>query len=335
MLEKPDIPEELIHSRLQEEYGLPAREITFLPLGADVNTAVYRIEAGDGRPYFLKLRKGNFDETVVAVPLFLKQQGIRGIIAPLETRTGRGWGSLGNYRMILHPFVEGENAFHVDLPDRQLIELGEVLRHIHAAQAPAELRRLLPREVFSPQWRQMVRGFQAQVEEAVFEEPVAAELAAFMGARREEIGRVVGRAEELARILRARPLEPVLCHADLHAGNLLVTGDGALFIVDWDNPILAPRERDLMFINAGIGGALDGERAEALFHQGYGQVKMDRTVLAYYRYERIVQDFAAYGEQLLLTEEGGEDREQGLEYFKSNFLPGGTIERADKTETRC
>jgi len=331
MLEKPDIPDELILSGLREEYGLPGREITFLPLGADVNTAVYRVDARDGTPYFLKLRKGNFDETTVAVPLFLKEQGIKEIIAPLRTRTGQGWGSLRDYRMILHPFIEGENGFHVELPDRLFVELGQALKGIHSAHAPAELSRLLPRETFSSQWREMVRGFQAQVEGAAFEEPVAREMAAFMRARREEISRVVGRAQELACGLQSRPLQLVLCHADMHSGNLLITGDGALYIVDWDNPILAPRERDLMFINAGIGGVLDGERAEALFYQGYGHVEVDQSALAYYRYERIVQDFAAYAEELLLTDDGGEDRAQGLEYFKSNFLPDGTIEMADRT----
>jgi spectinomycin phosphotransferase len=331
MLEKPDIPDEVIIAGLQEQYGLQAAGITFLPLGTDVNTAVYRVEAGDGTPYFLKLRQGSFDELSVAVPLFLKQQGIRAIIAPLETRTGQGWGDLGaSGKMILHPFIEGGNGFHAELPDRLFIELGEALGAIHAAQVPPELRRLLPRETYSAQWREMVRAFQRRVEGDAFKEPVARELAAFMRAKQEEITRVVERAEELRRGLQRRPLEHVLCHSDLHSGNLLITKDEALYIVDWDNPTLAPRERDLMFINGGIGGALEDRHAEALFYQGYGNVKVDRTALAYYRYERIVQDFAAYCEQLLLTDERGEDRKQGLGYFMSNFLPGNTIEMADK-----
>ena len=62
-------------------------------------------------------------------------------------------------------------------------------------------------------------------------------------------------------------------------------------------------------------------------------MQVDPAALAYYRYERIVQDIAIYCEQLLLTCAGGADREQSLRYLESNFLPGGTIEitnRADK-----
>ena len=40
MLTKPNIPDELIISRLQEEYGLHVTSLTFLPLGADMNAAV-------------------------------------------------------------------------------------------------------------------------------------------------------------------------------------------------------------------------------------------------------------------------------------------------------
>ncbi len=45
MLEKPEIPDESIISRLQEEYGLRVAELTFLPIGADLRTAVYRVFA--------------------------------------------------------------------------------------------------------------------------------------------------------------------------------------------------------------------------------------------------------------------------------------------------
>jgi spectinomycin phosphotransferase len=41
-----------------------------------------------------------------------------------------------------------------------------------------------------------------------------------------------------------------------------------------------------------------------------------------------VTDIAIYSEQLLGTDEGGEDREQSLKYLMSNFLPSGVLEIA-------
>jgi spectinomycin phosphotransferase len=75
MLEKPDLPAEELITCLRTEFGLKIVQIAFLPLGADRNTAVYRAVADDGTPYFVKLRSSVFDETSVALPRFLSEQG--------------------------------------------------------------------------------------------------------------------------------------------------------------------------------------------------------------------------------------------------------------------
>jgi spectinomycin phosphotransferase len=233
--------------------------------------------------------------------------------------------------MILYPFIEGQNGYEVALSDHQWLDFGAALKGIHTAQVPPALTQLIPRETYSPRWREMVKTFQAQIEEIAFDDPTAAKLAAFMKARRGKINHLVARAEGLGFALHARSLELVLCHSDIHAGNLLVGANDALYIVDWDNPILAPKERDLMI----VGGCpvWNSAREEALFYQGYGQTEIDPMALAYYRYERIIQDIAEFCRQLFLTGEGGKDREQGFMYFTGQFLPDHEVEIAFKTDT--
>jgi spectinomycin phosphotransferase len=341
MLEKPDVPEDLIASRLKEEYGLNLAQVIFLPLGADVATAVYRVIANDEIPYFLKLRRGIFDEISVAIPKFLKSQGIHTIIAPLETRKGQLWDSLDAYKMILYPFIQGENGYRVILSDQQWVDFGKTLKMIHAAQIPAALIRLIPRENFSPHWRKMVQNFLTLVGTTAFKDPVAEKLAAFMQTRRGEISYTVERAGLLGLALASRPPEFVCCHSDIHPGNLLIAANdtqeyGRFYIVDWDNPILAPKERDL----AMIGGSYHWKDANAvaLFYQGYTSIsgsdspEVDQTALAYFRYERIIQDIATFCEQLLITTDGGEDREQAYQYFTSIFLPDHELDIAISAE---
>lgn len=79
-------------------------------------------------------------------------------------------------------------------------------------------------------------------------------------------------------------------------------------------------------------GVWNSAREEALFYQGYGQTEIDPIALAYYRYERIIQDIAAFCQQLFLTGEGGKDREQGFMYFTGHFLPNHEVEIAFKTD---
>ena len=102
----------------------------------------------------------------------------------------------------------------------------------------------------------------------------------------------------------------MLCHADLHAGNLLVEDNGTLHIIDWDEILLAPRERDLMYIGGGLlGNWRAPEDEEILFYQGYGPVTIDPVAMAYYRYERIITDLAIYAGELLAL--GGSQEEAG------------------------
>jgi len=157
-------------------------------------------------------------------------------------------------------------------------------------------------------------------------------LAASLRANRDDISHIVARAEALGDALRARSPAPVLCHADIHGGNVLIGADQALSIVDWDTLTFAPKERDLMFVGGGVGGVWHDAQEEAWFYQGYGRTEIDWQALAYYRYERIVEDIAAYGEQLLLTDEGGSDRAYGLRFFRDQFLPNNVVEIAYRTD---
>ena len=334
MLEKPTIPEELIISRLQEEYELRVFSLNFLPLGADMGTAVYRVITEEGTAYFLKLRKG-FAAITVTVPLFLKSQGIEEIITPAETKTKQGWADFGEYKMILYPFIEGTDGFERELTDDHRRILGKALSGIHSVQLLPEIKRRIPNETFDPQWRESLKSFQTQVKTKPFEDAAAAKLAAFMKSKRVEIAHLVERTEQLASELKSQPLQFVLCHTDFHGGNILIRSDAQLpilYVVDWDNPLLAPKERDLMFIGGGIDNIWKSAREEAVFYDGYGETEINLLALAYFRYERVIEDLAVTCEQLLLSNEGGADRERSYGWFTGNFEPGGTIELAEQTD---
>jgi spectinomycin phosphotransferase len=325
----------LTNSAIAERLVLTAVQIIFLPLGADQNTAVYRSETNDKTAYFLKLRSGVFEETAVTLPHFLHDQGIRHIIAPLTTKTGQLWTRLDAFTVILYPFVDGRNGRELKLSAAQWAALGAALKKLHTLTVPPAIKTHLRQEAYSPRWREMVKMFLERVQSDAYDDSVALELAAFLRGRRAEILDLVQRAEQLAESLARESLELVLCHADIHASNVLVDGRDTLYIVDWDDPLLAPKERDLMFIGGAqgfVGYTMPGGRSAVL--SGYGPATINPRALAYYRYERIIEDIALYCEQLLLSNEGGQDRAQSLRYLVSNFLPDGTIEAARRVDKR-
>lgn len=335
MREEPGVPTTAITECLRQEYALTITQIEFLPLGADRNTAVYRAVSDEAVPYFVKLRSGGFDETTVVVPWMLYQQGVSQIIPPIPTRSQRLWARLGDLRLIVYPFVEGRQGYEREITSQHWVELGRALRGIHSAALPPAITMRVPRETYAPRWRDIVRRVQQEISGASYEDAVSADFVRLLKLRAREISALVSGAEQLGAVLREQPADFVLCHADIHAGNMLIGADDALHIVDWDTLVFAPKERDLMFAGAGLGGGWHPpDREEALFYQGYGHAEINPVALVYYRYERIVQDIAEYCDQILSTDAaaGAEDRSEGLRQLTSQFMPGQVVEIALRSQ---
>jgi spectinomycin phosphotransferase len=286
------------------------------------------------RIIFLKLRRDDFLEAAVRIPKYLNDLGIGQIIPPLITNTGQLWTNLDPFRLILYPYVEGNNAYDVKLTDQHWFEFGAAIKRFHTADVPLEISDGIGRESFSSKWCEIVKLHLKLIEEVVYQEAVAVELAAFLKAKKDLTRELLSRVKRLASDLQRSALEYILCHGDIHAGNLYISVDGALKIIDWDTLIYSPKERDLMFVGGGLcGNWHTPEKENTLFYQGYGHTEIDPTAIAYYRYARIIEDIAIYCEQIFSSDEGGKDREQSLEYLISNYLPNGPIDialRADE-----
>lgn len=326
MLEKPNIANKTIISCLHGTFGLEIAQLNFLPIGADQHTAVYRAIDKNSTAYFIKLRSGHFEETTITVPKYLYDEGMKYVVPPIATKTGQLWVDVADYKLAVFPFVDGYNGYEGDLKDDHWIAFGRALYALHSTRLPANLASPIHRETFSDYWRKHAQGFMAQT---TFIDDIASELGAFLKQKESTIHELLNQAEKLAAALKAQSEPFVLCHADSHAGNVLIDAQGDFYIVDWDTLILAPKERDLMYVG---GGQFLNKRSVAkekhLFYQGYGQTDVNPAGISYYLCERIVEDIAAYGEQIMVSTAGGEDRINGLHQLMSQFDAGGVVDIA-------
>lgn len=332
MLTPPDIAHESIRQCLSRAYGLNNANARFLPLGADVNSAAFRVDAEDGTAYFLKLRRDGFDPSVVSVPAFLHhEKGIEAVMAPLPTTHAQPSVQSEGFGWALYPFFDGPNGLARALTDTQWRTLGAALGAIHRTALPEALSASLPRERYAHHWREGVRRYQRRFINGVTGDDIVKRFFAFWEAHAEEIDTIVYRSEQLASILLERPPQLVSCHAGLHAGNVLV-GDGErLSIVGWHKLMLAPKERDLMFIGGGAGHVWNQPAQESLFYEGYGPAEIDAVALAYYRYERITQDILDICDQMFDAAASTQDREEGLRRMTSQFLPDDVVAIAHRS----
>jgi len=329
VLTQPDIANDTFVNALRG-FGLRVAEAIFRPSG-DTNSAVYRVTTDDHARYFLKGRCGDFDEIAATVPAYLHSRGFFRIMAPIPTTSNQLWIHADGFDWMLYPFFEGKNAFESPLSRAQWIALGEAMREVHTAILPSELARRVPRESYSPRYRAIVKALDSQVELRSFDDPLAAQLASFWTSKRGDIRAVVERAEQLAQKMHKRAGSSVLCHSDLHAGNVLVGADDQLTIVDWDNPILAPKERDLMFVGAGVGGSWNESREREWFFTGYGPAEIDSLAIVFYRYERVVVDIAEYGRRIFDVQGTSREQQSDLQKLMSAFVPNNVIDIAHKS----
>lgn len=330
---KQTIQHQLLIDCLNTHYGIAATALTPLSLGADMNASVYRAITRDGPSYFIKLKQGHGYDISVALLAALQASGVEQIIPPIKTLHGELTRPIEDFTLIVYPFIEGENGFCSDLTDDHWITLGKVLRQVHEFQVPSSLKAHIRKETYSPKWREAVRSLDPHLDEHLSGDETTLKLQTFMKEHRAAIHRLVDRAELLSRKVQEQSSEFVLCHSDIHGGNVLISPNGALYIVDWDEPIMAPKERDLMFIGGGVANVWNHPHEEECFYQGYGKTQINHVILAYYRHERIVEDIALYGQALLLTTAGGESRLEMYSHFTDMFSPRGVVDIAFKTDS--
>jgi spectinomycin phosphotransferase len=328
MREPLKLADETIIAALHAHYAMSIAALTFLPLGADSGSAAYRVQTAEGATYFLKVRAGaGFSLASLVAPRYFRDQGVPHIMAPLPTIAGALWAGAADFALSLYPFVDGRMGADGGLSEQHWHALGATLKQIHTDPLTPELRQIVPREAFVPSRRSVMADLEAAIAGQALASPQERELAAFWHARRDEIHTLVERADALGGRLRRQTAAPlVLCHADLHAWNVLLDTAGQMWLVDWDETILALKERDLMFVVGGIGRDLVSPRETACFLQGYGDAALDPYALTYYRYAWAVQDMAAYGEQVFFMPDlGAETRRDAVHGFMSLFEPGNIV----------
>ena len=122
------------------------------------------------------------------------------------------------------------------------------------------------------------------------------------GEREMLLGRIKTLREE-ARELKEEKLPFVLCHTDIHGGNLIRDPQGKLWLIDWENVMLAPKEADLF--------SFCEEEYANLFCEN-----ADERALRYYLLRRDLEDIQEFLDSVLNGEYDRAGQEEVLSHMK-------------------
>ncbi len=320
---------ETVAEQVEVAYGLRLATLAEVAGGADAAATLWRGVTADGGAYAVKVSRARLD-TGLAVTARLAAAGVAGVPAPVTTLDGRLWTELAGAQLSVVPWLAGRPAAEGGLDPAGWRAFGTLLAGVHRVPAPAAG---LPVEDYRPVAAAAVRrlGTRLHAEPAPRDE-VGRELVAAWRAAGDRIAALPDAAEELGARLRERPAPTVLCHGDAHAYNLLLADGGVLWLVDWDGAVLAPRERDLMFVVEGVlADALVTPAQQADFFAGYGDAAVDPTHLAYYRCTWALEDLAGFAHEILDDpDRTAAQREQALRCFRSLSTPSGIVSLAER-----
>jgi spectinomycin phosphotransferase len=331
MDEPRDLTQESLAAAVRRRYAINVAAMEFLAVGEDARAWVYRVDTEHASTkYVLKVRASTeSNEAAFAVPRYLYESGVPHVVAPVRSTTQSLSVREGRFALTVYPFIEGSTGVDAGLSEQHWRALGCLVRQLHTSPLPSHLMEVLATEAYRPTEVELVRRVDRAVSAVTFADPSAREVAAFWKSHRRKIETLVERTEELGPQVEELSLPLVLCHADLHTWNVMIDRDGELWLVDWDEVIQAPKERDLMFFIDGIGADLIKPHETEWFFEGYGEVAVDPLALSYYRYAWAVQDVGGYGERVFLTPDiGEENRSHAARILLGLFDPDGTVELA-------
>lgn len=284
------VDDQQIMSCLALEYGLRDAHLTFLPISYAGETWVFHAETARG-VFFLKLKR-RLHEAGVAVSKLLLELGIP-VITPIQAKNKQLWARLEDFSLLVFPFVEGHPIDPTTLDDSSWRTLGAIMRGVHNAPVPQALLGSLNKELFSPYGQESFSKIESTLASGIHTlSPVQREFADLWMKSQGLVEGYFALVQEKGQEAFLSSPSWCLCHGDLQPGNILQSGPNKLLLIDWDCPVWAPPERDLMFIDA---------QYRSRFEAGYGRIETNKHVADYLSANWLLQEILDYAERILFS----------------------------------
>jgi spectinomycin phosphotransferase len=270
---------------LQFNYGLILASQTLVEGGLDANAHGFKVATPEGKEYFLKLRNRGVNQPALNVPRALADCGVQGLVPPIPTLSGALWGECRSAVVVLYPLIEGVQAGGNGLTESQWMELGSILGQVHSCPLEPELVATVRHDFLELPSARSLRRTIRYLETGPPLWNGAARYAALLLLHRQLLEEMLDHTEAMRARLVTRSIQTVVCHADVHPWNIMVEASGGLKLIDWDDgPLIAPKERDFIFVP---------DKYLQAFLKGYGPLKLDMELLEYFRAERQIEDMAS------------------------------------------
>lgn len=323
---------------VQQDFGVEITTLSSVEHGADEAAQLWRGFRADGASYAVKL-SGAGTPAGLIVSAHLAEHGVAGVTRPLMSRKRQPWSEREHRRLSVVPWVSDVRALEGEMSAAHWTSYGALLAKVHATAVTEALATSLPSEDHThEQAASTVRVLDSSLRLAAEEPEVGGRTVdALVHALAQEwctagdrVLALLEQADGLGRELQTRKAPSVVCHGDPHLGNVLIGQHERVWLIDWDDSVLAPRERDLIFILGGVlAFAPVTQQQQSWFFDGYGATNLDPIRLAYYRCVRALEDLAYPAAQIVeMHRSTDRERADALSIVRGVLSPTGLVNLA-------
>lgn len=311
MLTEPNISQSTIKSKIEEVYGFQLVNLTFIK-GGEASWG-YKVETNDGKLYFCKIHTGltDHEKRFELIYKLFNNAGIKNITHPIKTNTGELVFYVDKYPTALFNFIGGSNSNDQPLNDEQRFSFGQLLGKIH--QANKVVGEFSIKEDFEYGNKERLLNTMDQIN-IYLKDPskYKSRTAELLLKNKEKIFKRVKELEDLGEKLIRQNIEFVVCHSEPHAWNTMIDKKGQVYLIDWDDSLYAPKEKDLNMIKDDQI-KLDGYKSVV------GEFKINQEIIHYYQMEWNISEIDAWSNSLLNEESNETQYTHYLEQFEKDL----------------
>ena len=302
----------MLNDVIREKFGIRVVSFTLVPKWEAARG--YIVESSNHKSFFLKIY---WDDKIpdsafrFADDLFARA-GIVNIAHPIPTSHGQMRIHIRDFQIALFDWISGRTAEEHKLANTELERLGELLAKIHQSKTIIGDYSVI--ENFAiPFKNRFLAIFDSMSKITGKSTKYRTRLRLFLETHRQKFMRELETLEKLQRKVKARKLEFVNCHGEPSPGNILSSDNGEIHLLDWDDPIFAPKEKDLLFFKGNVEPVMKGY---SVFSK---DIVIDRDVLEFYGHMWNLGEIADYGGKLLFENHSDEQNQMWLDNLKGGW----------------
>lgn len=287
MLSEPDFLDKLkLIQLLREEYNLTDPQLVFNPMGEC--SWGYFVTTQNNK-YYLKI----YHDKNISTSIFLATQElyekvhIDQISHPIKTKQNVVLSKIQEHPVVLLNYIQGNTG--EEIYNAHSFQLGILVAKVHAATP--HVITSLEQEDFQNTFAEDVTHFLDSVEK---NQHISQSAANKVLSFKEQIVKGVGRFQNLSHNARLNNAPLVISHGDITSPNVILGSEKSIYLIDWDDLSLAPKEKDFMFF-------MDKKCHE--FFSGYKtvipEITLSNDIIQYYQLKWILGEIKFFTERIL------------------------------------